>query len=55
MEGNGHGTQANMNAKHHGEGGIHPRQFLDDDGLRNIVDGGATVGLRNGHAVQAVF
>lgn len=39
VEGDGHGTQPDMNTEHDGERRVNSSQFLDDDGFRNIVDG----------------
>ena len=52
---NGHGTKADVNTVHHGKRRVHPSQFLDDDRLGDIIDGRASVGFRDGDAVEAVF
>ena len=44
-----------MNAVHDRERGVDACQFFDDDGLGDIVDGGAPVGFGDGDAVKAVF
>ena len=35
----GHGTQPDMNAIHHRKRRINPCQFLNDNGLGNVIDG----------------
>ena len=51
----GHRTQADVNAKHDGEGGVNTGKFLHNDGFRDVAQFRSTVLVRDGHALKAEF